>query len=91
MPEARKAGRHATGKITVSIRMQQKTKSRIEDAISKLGTTMSEYVEKAIESQLGPEPLKPEANFAAFFAKYPLLPGGDEVLAALLQEREESL
>jgi hypothetical protein len=30
-------------------------------------------------------------DFAAFFAKHPLIPGGDEVLADLLREREESV
>ena len=29
-------------------------------------------------------------DFAAFFAKHPLIPGGDEVLAELLREREEN-
>jgi hypothetical protein len=52
---------------------------------------MSEHVDKAIESQLGPEQLKPKVDFAAFFRKHPLILGGDEVLVGLLEEREESL
>jgi hypothetical protein len=92
MAQTKKLGRHATGKITVSIRMNLLTKTRIE--ANRGAASMSEYVEKAVEAQLAKDKLaknKPVPDFAAFFAKHPLVPGGDEVLASLLQEREESL
>jgi hypothetical protein len=82
MSQAKKAGRHATGKITVSIRIQRKTKSRIEDAIAGLGgdISMSEYVEKAVETRLALDRGHGKPDFGTFFAKHPLIPGGDTVL-----------
>jgi hypothetical protein len=87
MAQTKKPGRHATGKITVSIRMNLLTKTRIE--ANRGAASMSEYVEKAVEAQLAKD--KPAPDFAAFFRKHPLIAGGDEVLQGLLQEREESL
>jgi len=52
---------------------------------------MSEYVEEAIKDRLAISEASKKPDYRAFWAKHPLVPGGDAVLQSLLREREESL
>ena len=86
-----KAIRLMETKETVTFRLTKGVKRRLEQAATQRGLNLSQYVEGAIEARLAQDKIPGKPDFRKHFAKYPLLPGGDEVLAALFQDREESL
>lgn len=79
-------------KETVTFRLTKSVKRRLERAVRRRSdVNMSQYVERAIEAQLTHDQVPEKPDFRKHFAKHPLLPGGEEVLRSLLQEREESV
>jgi hypothetical protein len=80
-------------KETVTLRLKKETKRRIAkaaaDARPKLN--MSEYVEKAVETQLAKDAAPGAVDFKKRFARAPKGPRvGDQLVGLILSEREES-
>jgi hypothetical protein len=80
-------GPKPSGKVTVQLRLKESTRDELERAARRSSQSPSEYADRALQRDFA---RTRKIDFAAFLAKHPLIPGGDEVLHGLLQEREES-
>lgn len=78
-------------KETVTFRLTKEIKRSLERAARSSDLNMSEYVEEAIKDRLAISEASKKPDYRAFWAKHPLVPGGDAVLQTLLRERDESL
>ncbi len=81
-------GPKPSGKVTVQLRLKESTRDELARAARRSSQSTSEYAESALQRDFA---RNRKIDFGAFFAKHPLIPGGDDVLQGLLQEREESL
>ena len=87
-----KAQRLMDSKETVTFRITKGLKARLELAARQAGTNMSQYTEMAIEEKLLRDNVGPIPDFRKRFGS-PLKYHGPQtdIVAVLLQEREESL
>jgi hypothetical protein len=78
------SGRRKLNRRSVSARVSNELYAQLRRIAKARKIKLSRLIESILERAVQPD-------FAAFFAKHPAVPGGDDVLAGLLQEREGSL